>query len=398
MMPNTQTNDIHIIQEDATEIATVNASGVPELSSTLSPSNQTVSSYAEKTIYTAPELIALKIDEQPYLASPVFPQIGTAVIAGKPGIGKSMLARQFSIHVASGMTEFLGLPLKIAYQRAVYVSTEDHVASTSVSLGKQQAGLSTILPESLVFIFADDFTQAEIISHLDAMLLKDPADLVVIDSFGDIFNGSDSNNNIEMRRTVSRFNTIAVKHRCLVLFVHHINKGAYNQLPSQDQIQGGGGLVQKVRLAIILSEGIGSKRYFTVVKGNYTPKTYRDNAIVLEFNESTLIFEETGEVIPLSNIPAQAAGNLQNPDQKQFLVTKATAILGNGPLTYMEFVSVFMSMFQKSEATAKRLIKRLREENVISEVEGRLMLTQTQPDANILPVSDLPSPVNQLSL
>jgi len=51
------------------------------------------------------------------------------------------------------------------------------------------------------------------------------------DSFGDIFKGGDSNNNMAMRNTVKTFDKIAKKHNCLILFVHHINKGAYRQAP-----------------------------------------------------------------------------------------------------------------------------------------------------------------------
>ena len=63
--------------------------------------------------------------------------------------------------------------------------------------------------------------------HIDTTLTKAPVDLVVVDSFGDIFKGNDTNNNMGMRNTVKIFDRIAKKHNCLILFVHHINKGAY---------------------------------------------------------------------------------------------------------------------------------------------------------------------------
>ncbi len=53
--------------------------------------------------------------------------------------------------------------------------------------------------------------QQDILIQLDKALTDDPADLVVVDSFGDIFTGSDSNNNMVMRNTVKLFDKIAKK-------------------------------------------------------------------------------------------------------------------------------------------------------------------------------------------
>ena len=120
---------------------------------------------------------------------------------------------------------------------------------------------------------------------MDNQLTIAAADLVVVDSFGDIFKGGDTNNNMAMRNTVKIFDKIAKNHNCLILFVHHINKGAYRQAPGQEHIQGGAGLMQKVRLGIQLSEGEDNTRYFTVVKGNYCPKEYKQNKLKQKKNK-----------------------------------------------------------------------------------------------------------------
>lgn len=102
---------------------------------------------------------------------------------------------------------------------------------------------------------------------LDLHLTQNSCDLVVVDSFGDIFQGTDSNSTTQMRKNVRSFDYFAKKHKCLILFVHHINKASYTETPHQKNIMGGGGLTQKVRFAWQLTSGEGSTKYLTVVKG-----------------------------------------------------------------------------------------------------------------------------------
>ncbi|KAF0128222.1 MAG: Uncharacterized protein FD155_3360 [Bacteroidetes bacterium] len=388
-------NDDQVIQEMTAEIAPVNAQGIPELTSVFSEPDAFVEPVSdsnmdaipeevndailleEKTLFTAPELIAFNMDKQPYLLAPVFPQKGTAVIAGKPGIGKSMLARQFCIHVANGLPSFMDLELKTIHKSAIYVSTEDSAESTAFSLNRQQSGLGLQIPESLIFLFAENFSQGEIISRLDELLAKKPADLVVVDSFGDVFTGSDSNNNIEMRRTVRRFSVLSHKHNCLILFVHHINKGAYNMSPSQDHIQGGGGLVQKVRLAAILSEGDGPMRYFSVVKGNYTPKEYREKSIELFFDENTFLFTASELMVSLSHHDEESA------EERESLFELASEILANNCMLHKDLVSAIIAATNKSTATAKRYIKNMTDEKIINKTTDGYVLTVSGTDNTI---------------
>ena len=327
----------------------------------------------EKIIYNAVELMAMGNVEPNYLIEPIFPQKGTAVLAGKPDIGKSQFARQLCIQVALGINQFIGFPIKAVHNKSIYVATEDNEDSTRASLNKQMIGLGEEVKENLRFMFADSMEQDDILKQLDIALTKEPADLVVVDSFGDIFTGSDSNNNMVMRNTVKLFDKIAKKHNCLLLFVHHINKGAYNSNPGQEHIQGGSGLVQKVRLAIILSEGKGDIRYFTVVKGNYCPKEYKQNSIELKFSEETLLFTNTGKIISTNELVTQSSCGNKNDSQRK-LENYAEVILENESISYGDFVKEFMEITNKGEATAKRAIKALTNSEFIEKVQGKYRL------------------------
>ncbi|WP_396170153.1 AAA family ATPase [Flavobacterium sp.] len=327
----------------------------------------------EKFMYNAVELMAMGNVEPSYLMEPIFPQKGTAVLAGKPDIGKSQFARQLCIQVALGLKDIIGFEINAIHNKSIYVATEDNEDSTRTSLNMQMNGLGEEVKENLRFMFAASMEQEEILKQLDKALTDEPADLVVVDSFGDIFTGNDSNNNMVMRNTVKLFDKIAKKHDCLLLFVHHINKGAYNSNPGQEHIQGGSGLVQKVRLAIILSEGVGDIRYFTVVKGNYCPKEYKQNSIELKFSEDTLLFTNTGKLIPTNELVTQSQSGKKQDSQKE-LENYAEVILENNSMSYGDFVKEFVEITNKGEATAKRAIKALTISEFIEKVEGKYRL------------------------
>jgi KaiC/GvpD/RAD55 family RecA-like ATPase len=327
----------------------------------------------DRVVYNAVELMALGSIEPKYLMEPFFPQKGTAVLAGKPDTGKSQFARQLCIQVALGEEKFLGFNLSPVHNRAIYVATEDNQEATTFLVGKQFKGLDKEAVENLRFIFADTMNQEEILKKLNAELKLCPADLVVVDSFGDVFKGGDSNNNMAMRNTVKLFDKIAKKHNCLILFVHHINKAAYKQAPGQEHIQGGSGLLQKVRLAIQLSEGENGIRYFSVVKGNYCPKEFKQNSLILNFSEETFLFTSTGKTKPTNEIGMQI--NKTNKNEKhEELQELANTILSDKLVSHGDFVKQFCEITDKSEPTAKRAIRDLVKSGFIEKYENKYRL------------------------
>lgn len=333
----------------------------------------------DKVVFNAVELMAMGNIEPQYLMSPIFPQKGTAVLAGKPDTGKSQFARQLCIQVAFGLKTFIDFELNPIHNRSIYVATEDNQDNTRYLMYRQMQGLGQTPKENLRFIFGDTMEQEEILKSLDEELTKAPADLVVVDSFGDIFKGGDSNNNMAMRNTVKSFDKIAKKHNCLILFVHHINKGAYRQAPGQEHIQGGAGLMQKVRLGIQLSEGDNNTRYFTVVKGNYCPKEYKQNSIVLDFSEDTFIFQNTGKLIPTNELGTQPKEDKKEEKYNE-LESTAIEIFGDQLVSYSNFVKRFCEITGKSIPTAKRAHTNLKKLEIIVEANGSYRLANPSKD------------------
>lgn len=346
----------------------------------------------EKDVYTAVELLALSNVEPQYLVKPIFPLKGTAVLAGMPDTGKSQLARQLCIHTALGDNTFLGFELNVVHKRAIYVATEDNIEATAYLISKQFKGLEKDAVENLRFIFADTMQQKKIIKILNKELKLRPADLVVIDSFGDIFKGTDTNNNMLMRNTAKSFDKIANEHNCLILFVHHINKSAYKQSPSQQNIQGGAGLVQKVRLALQLTDGGNDIRYFSVVKGNYCPKIYKETSLVLNFSEETFLFSSTGEMKRTADIGSYSGNAIDNNtkvEKEIKLEALAIEIFTDSALTRTEFIEEYCSTTKKSAVTGGRVLNKLSELKFVEKFQGKYRLISpidpeemTQDDVN----------------
>ncbi len=330
---------------------------------------ETINTETDKVVYNAVELMAMGNLEPQYLMSPILPQKGTAVLAGKPDTGKSQFARQLCIQVANGLTKFIDFEIKPVHNRAIYVATEDNLEATRYLLSKQMNGLDSVPEENLRFIFADTMEQEEILKELDKQLTEAPADLVVVDSFGDIFKGGDTNNNMAMRNTVKIFDKIAKNHNCLILFVHHINKGAYRQAPGQEHIQGGAGLMQKVRLGIQLSEGEDNTRYFTVVKGNYCPKEYKQNSIVLGFSEETFLFSNTGRMIPTSELGTQHETG-KKEEKLNELENIANDVFGDCIYTHKEYLIRYCEVTNKSVADANRKLNQFKKLELIVPCQG----------------------------
>ena len=95
----------------------------------------------DKLVYTTTELMASGSTEQKYIMKPFLPQIGTAVLVGKPDTGKSQFARQLCIQIASGDDKFLDFDLTPIRKKALYFATEDDKDSIRFLAEKQHKGL-----------------------------------------------------------------------------------------------------------------------------------------------------------------------------------------------------------------------------------------------------------------
>lgn len=257
------------------------------------PTAAKVSFSSEHTrTFTLGELLNRPANEIPQLVSPLLQRKGLAVLAGSSDTGKSSFLRQLALAIATGEPDFLGFPIHANHKRAICVSTEDNDEALPVLLRKQLHGIA--LPKDaqsrLRFVFNTD----DLLENLDWMLSQAPADLVVIDALGDIFEGNLNQSN-EVRRFLERYNALANKHGCLILFMHHTGKRSEDRQPSKDNLLGSQGLEAKMRVVLELRADPYNReiRHLCVLKGNYIASDLKAKSYALRFDEN-LRFHNTG--------------------------------------------------------------------------------------------------------
>ena len=166
-----------------------------------------------------------------------------------------------------------------------------------------------------------------------------------------------------MRQTVKNFDRFAKKHQCFILFVHHTTKSSYKQAPHQMHIMGGAGLVQKARLALMLSQDASGIKYLTIVKGNYCPQELKQHAMELSFNKDHFIFTLTGKNVPRESLNQEAGKDKDTKFEK--LVILADEIFNNESITYKTFCERHSNQTGNGIAQAKRDHKSMKELEII---------------------------------
>lgn len=303
-------------------------------------------------VYTAKELLTeFNGKETDFLWDNLIPRVGTGLLVGQPDLGKSQLVKELAIMITKGSPEYLNLKLKPIHQNALCIFTEDYEEGVASSLYKQLIKHPELDTNKLRIAFLNDETIDCLINKIDEICSEKPFDLVIVDAFGDIFSGSDSNNNISMRRTIAAFDDIVRRYSICLMFVHHINKSGYNKTPSQELIQGGSGLVQRVRFALFLSKNDDGQIFLNLPKGNQSPKFYKENRLPVNFDEDTLTFEVCGEWEPLNN----------NKKGKKEDLTDISLynLMKNDGFTYSSLSSKIMVSLSISKSTAERRIAAL---------------------------------------
>jgi hypothetical protein len=217
------------------------------------------------------------------------------LIAGAPDCGKSLFSRQLALAVASGAAEFCGLPLHGQHKRAIYVSTEDTIDSAQAILETQACAMG-IREQSpgLRYLDAAGVAPESILKVLTKAVREAPVDLIVIDGWGDIFAGKDGNSNMEVRKVLHPYYAFCAHHECFILFVHHINKSAYDQRPRQGHVQGAAALTQKSRVALALQKESDGTRVLTVTKGNLIAEKHKQKELRLRLDPDTLLLHPIG--------------------------------------------------------------------------------------------------------
>ena len=249
---------------------------------------------------TGEMLLNQNINEIPTLLEPLLPKSGLVCLAGSSDTGKSAFLRQLSMSVSAGLKAFLGMKLNVEHRSAIYVSTEDDETANAYLIARQNADmkLSPISLRGLRFLFDSENVALE----LEKRLSSHPADLVVVDCFSDLYTGSMNEGN-QVRQFLMQYSQLAIRHKCLIIFLHHCGKRTEMFMPSKHNLLGSQAFEAKMRLVLELRSDIADVTYkhLCCVKGNDLSADYKSGSVKLFFSNH-LTFKETGERVPFENL------------------------------------------------------------------------------------------------
>ncbi len=308
---------------------------------------------------TAADLLRRKVESIPCLIEPIFQRVGLAAVAGSSDVGKSAFLRQLAFEVGTGQSHFLGWPIRAKHRSAIYVSTEDDENATAYllySLNKQEQRNPADC-NGLRFVFETH----DLLNELDRRLAQAPADLVVIDAFGDLYTG-DANKTNQIRQFLHDYSQLAQKHECLVLWLHHTGKRTDEEAPSKHNVIGGQGFEGKMRLLVELRRDHrdNSRRHLCIVKGNYLPDEYKGDSYVLSFEN--FLFGQTGQRVAFEQLAKPKPSN----DDDAAKYERVVALQDEGYT--LEGIAPLIGL--QTKGAVSKLIKRMRPADVSSEFPG----------------------------
>jgi len=225
-----------------------------------------------------------------WLIKDLIPRTGMGAVAGGSDLGKSALLRQLGIVVTTNSNDFLGFEMNPVHNSAIIVTTEDDRPAVSYLLKRQTHGIDSESLENIRFVFEYE----NLLDELNAMLINNPADIVILDCFADVY-GGDLKDTQKIRTFLSPFQQLSANHSCFIMFLHHTGKRTENFEPSKNNLLSGQGLEAKLRLVMELRADPMNvdHRHLCIVKGNYLPGRMKRESFVLHFNEQTFWFSNT---------------------------------------------------------------------------------------------------------
>ena len=253
----------------------------------------------EKIFIPADKLFRQESKEEKFLVNKIIPKASLTGLVGESDTGKSSFLRQLAISIVYGDDDFLGFKINSGCRNVLYISTEDGGIATSDWLKKY---FGQDLPNNnslsrLRFIYSTD----RIILNLKEVVMRNCIDLIIVDSYADIFEGNMNQSN-EVRNFLNQFNNLANEYGTTIIFLHHTNKSAVGK-PNKKFISRSHGFEAKMRSVLYLTKDANDDnlRNLSVVKGNYLSSKEKSECYVLEFNEQ-LSFKNTGLKVPLNKL------------------------------------------------------------------------------------------------
>lgn len=234
-------------------------------------------------LVTGEDLLNYPIKKLPLLWEPLFIQEGVIAFTGASDVGKSSWLRQLAVAVALKETTFLGSPLNVRHGRVIYLATEDSVMTLKIGLQNsvEKKSIPADLKNLCYLVNPDNPIRA-----IEEQLKVADTDVVIVDSFGDVFTGNNLNDNTQVRKILKEYQKLAEKYNTLFIFLHHTGKRSELLAASKNNVLGSQGFEAKTRAVFELRKPDNSnKRVLHITKGNYISDAIKSKPLEFTFDD-----------------------------------------------------------------------------------------------------------------
>lgn len=183
-----------------------------------------------------------------YICEPLVPKRSVVMLAGKAGVGKSMVALHFAHEIACG-GEIFGR-FEVSTPSKVLLIDEEN----NPSVLKQRAELMGLNPlTDIDCLVLEGFRLSEDIDQLESMLSSGNYRVVIVDNWTDT-SLVDENKAWEVSGIFSTLRRLAYDYDCTFIIIHHLRKNLPYVVNEIDELRGSSVLVNEPDLVLLLQK------------------------------------------------------------------------------------------------------------------------------------------------
>jgi len=270
------------------------------------------------------------------------------MIAGDPGLGKSLLSIELAKHVTKGIRWPVDNTV-CPTGDVILLSAEDDLADT-IRPRLDAAGANPNKVYILESIKEIDKHSGEVIKRsfslkcdvaaIEQVLEQHPqTKLIIIDPISAYLSGADSHNNADIRGLLSPLSELANKKKVAIVVITHLNKGS-GQGSAMYRATGSLAFVAASRAVFIVARDPDDpdRRLFLPIKNNLGPDRTGFAYRIIEADNGAAIIEWEDETITISADDALALLSNEEKSERQQAIVFLERELKDGPVDAKELI------------------------------------------------------------
>ena len=348
----------------------------------------------KKEWVTAAEIRAMEMPKERYLVENYIRKYILTLISAPPGIGKSTMVRQLFLFLIYKLGDFLGLKLFGQFYRGIYCSYEDSCMETKESFDKQMSALGVKPDGRFQFYFPKSKNVSRLIDELDKKIKElNGVDIICIDCYNALYSdlGRDATNTLAQRELVDILQNFCEEKQVTMIALHHPIKAGYTEEPNMRTVSGGGGIIERARAILSLSE-LSSQNpeciYLSVSKGNLLKPILRRQYLEISRDDENYIYSSKGNVIPKGNSygASREVKKQDNIEKKKKIITEI--FKANGSIQHGQFCELYKERTGLSLVSGARHLAEMVNDNVILHDEKAGLYSLKESTIELAPIEE----------